>query len=278
MNNQGGITTIARMNAVGPTRDRAMGTMVGHGKPTTLGRRAFLRGGLLGVAGAVIGAPMSGCAASSPRRMAPATTQASVAPTATGSKVLLAYFSRAGENYYYGGRTRLTVGNTEVLAGMISQRIACDVYRIEPVDPYADDYEATVARNVREQEANARPAIANPLASIAQYDTVLLGSPIWNVRPPMLMATFAERLDFTGKTVFPFTTYAVSGLGTAVRDYTASCPGATIGEGLAVRGEEVADAGAAVEAWLRRIGLRRDEASPTLVGGHQYKEGFASNE
>jgi len=55
---------------------------------------------------------------------------------------------------------------------------------------------------------------------------------------------------FSGKTVFPFTTYAVSGLGNTVRDYTASCPGATIGEGLAVRGEEVRDAGAGVESWL----------------------------
>jgi flavodoxin len=234
--------------------------MMRHRNPLTLGRRTFLRGGLLGMAGAVIGAQMSGCAASSPRHAEAGTEQALVAPTVTGSKVLLAYFSRAGENYYYGGRTRLTVGNTEVLAGMISPRIACDVHRIEPADPYPDDYEATVARNVREQEANARPAIANPLAAIARYDTVLLGSPIWNVRPPMIMATFAEGFDFAGKAIFPFATYAVSGLGTAVRDYTASCPGATIGEGLAVRGEEVGDAGAAVEAWLRRIGLLVGEA------------------
>ena len=49
----------------------------------------------------------------------------------------------------------------------------------------------------------------------------------------------------------------MSGLGTTARDYAASCPGATIGEGLAVRGEEVRDAGAAVESWLRRINLLR---------------------
>ena len=71
----------------------------------------------------------------------------------------------------------------------------------------------------------------------------------------MIMSTFVESFDFTGKTVIPFVTYAVSGLGTTVRDYTTSCRGATIGEGLAVRGEEVRDAGAAVEAWLRRIRL-----------------------
>lgn len=189
--------------------------------------------------------------------------QPTPAPTSTdsgsGNNVLLAYFSRAGENYYYGGRTQLEVGNTEVVAGMISRLIGCDVHRIEPADPYPEDYEETVQRNVQEQEADARPAIANSLASIEQYSTVLLGSPIWNVRAPMIMTTFVEGFDFTGKTVLPFTTYAMSGLGTTIRDYTASCPGATIGEGLAVQGEQVHDAdpdvAAAVESWLRRIGL-----------------------
>jgi flavodoxin len=247
------------------------------GAPTTLGRRSFLRGALAGVAGVVIGAQMSGCADSSPRDVdnedgytlvRPTSPLAAAQPTAvqttpistssssgSGSKVLLVYFSRAGENYSYGGRTQLEVGNTEVLAGMISPLIGCDVHRIEPIDPYPDDYEETVARNVREQDADARPAIANPLASIEPYDIVLLGSPIWNVRAPMIMSTFVEGFDFSGKTVFPFTTYAVSGLGTTVRDYAASCPGATIGEGLAVRGEEVRDAGAAADSWLRRIKL-----------------------
>src|SRR4029434_10211523 len=77
---------------------------------------------------------------------------------------------------------------------------------------------------VREQEADARPSITNPLASIEPYDTVLLGSPIWNVRSPMIMTTFTESYDFTGKTVHAFVTYAVSGLGSTERDYTASCP------------------------------------------------------
>lgn len=237
-------------------RTRKLGNS-SDGELPTLGRRAFLRGVLAGVAGIVLGAQLSGCAGSSPRRVDDEPGYALAPPTSMGSKVLLAYFSRAGENYYYGGRTHLEVGNTEVLAGMISRRIGCDVYRIEPVDPYPEDYLATVARNVREQVADARPAIANPLASIEPYDTVLLGSPIWNVRAPMIMSTFVEGFDFTGKAVFPFTTYATSGLGTTMRDYAAACPGATIGEGLAVRGEEVQDAGAAVESWLQRILLTR---------------------
>ncbi|TCO32453.1 flavodoxin [Kribbella steppae] len=165
------------------------------------------------------------------------------------------YFSRAGENYHYGGRRTLEVGNTQVVAEMVSDLIACDVYRIEAADPYPTGYDETVARNVREQNDDARPAIANPEPSIDQYDVLLLGSPIWNVRPPMIMSTFTDGHDFTGKTIYPFTTHAMSGLGRAVDDYTAACPGATIGEGLAIQGETVRTARPQVEAWLRRTGL-----------------------
>jgi flavodoxin len=172
-----------------------------------------------------------------------------------GSKALLVYFSRAGENYHYGGRRILEIGNTQVVAEMVSDLIACDVYRIEAADPYPTGYDETVARNVREQEADARPAIANALPSIDQYDVLLLGSPIWNVRPPMIMSTFAEGRDFTGKTVYPFTTHAMSGLGRAVAVYTTACRGATIAEGLAVQGETVRDARPQVESWLRRTNL-----------------------
>ena len=221
-----------------------------------LGRRSFLRLAAAGVAGATMAVPLSACGAGSPNE--PRSDAAPVPRAAGGTRgrILLAYFSRAGENYYYGGRRNLEVGNTEVLAGMISARLACDVHRIEAADRYPADYEATVERNVREQDADARPAIAKPLPSIDQYDTVLLGSPIWNVRPPMIMLTFAERYDFSGKTLLPFTTYAMSGLGTAADDYGRACKGARIGPGLAVRGEEVRDAADAVESWLRRTSLR----------------------
>ncbi|MFF7338819.1 flavodoxin [Streptomyces sp. NPDC008163] len=199
---------------------------------------------------------LAGCSATEDepipdRRSSPSTTRSG---TARG-KALLAYFSRAGENYYYGGRTNLKVGNTEVLARKISDLIDCDVHRIEPADPYPDSYDATVERNVREQDADSRPAIKGRLPDLDGYDTVLLGSPIWNVRAPMIMTTFTEQLDFTGKTVVPFTTHAMSGLGTTERDYAASCRGATFANGLAVQGEEADQADRDVKAWLQRIGL-----------------------
>ena len=223
---------------------------------TILSRRTLLqRGAVLGAVAAA--GALASCSSPNtslvdpapPPRKDPTTT-----PSSPG-RVLLAYFSRPGENYYYGGRRNLQVGNTEFLARMIDDLIDCDLYRIEAADPYSDDYDATVARNVDEQNSDARPAIANPLDSISQYDTLLVGSPIWNVRPPMIMTTFLESHDFVGKTVHPFVTYAVSGLGQTKAVYSAALPGARLQPGLALRGEEVADHRADVAAWLNQAGV-----------------------
>ena len=157
--------------------------------------------------------------------------------------ILLAYFSRPGENYYYGGRRDLAVGNTQVLAEMIAELIDCDVFRIGAAEPYPDGYDATVARNVTEQDSDARPEIVSPLTSVDGYEHVLLGRPIWNI---------VDGLDVAGRTVHPFVTYAVSGLGSTERVYTEACAGAEIRPGLAVQGEEVAQHRDDVESWLRQ--------------------------
>jgi flavodoxin len=229
-------------------------------RPTVSRRVALRRGGML--AAGLAGTLVAGCGlmdsqittlATTPTAPSESARNTTTAPAA--NRTLLVYFSRSGENYYYGGRRDLEVGNTEVLARMISELIDADVYQIEAADPYPDSYDATVQRNVAEQDADARPVIANPIDSIASYDVVLVGSPIWNVRPPMIMTTFAERYDFTGKQIHPFVTHAVSGLGNTQAVYTAAFLGARIGPGLAIQGEEVSQRRSDVEAWLARVGL-----------------------
>jgi hypothetical protein len=78
------------------------------------------------------------------------------------------------------------------------------------------------------------------------------------------MTTLAESYDSAGKTIHPVTTYAMSGLGSIEQDFAVSCRSA-IGEGLAVRGEEVRDAMPAAESWLRRIGLLENGVSVPLI-------------
>jgi flavodoxin len=220
----------------------------------TVNRRAFLTSTVvLGATGL-----LTGCATTQetpvPTLSNLPQTQAAT-PTGAPRRVLMAYFSRPGENYYHGDRTTLEVGNTHVVADMIADATSIDVYRIEAADPYPEDYEETVARNVREENDDTRPAIANPLPDASSYDTVLLGSPVWNVQTPMIMRTFVEGIELSGKTIHPFVTYAVSGMGRVASDYERLCPGAILGEGLAVRGEEATQARPDVEAWLRRINL-----------------------
>jgi flavodoxin len=245
--------------------------------PRALSRRALLqRAGSVGVLWA--GAQLTGCSDSTVTQATaasdtggsaagatstssgnddrPATTPTAASSASTdGGRSLLVYFSRAGENYFYGDRTNLTVGNTQVVADMIRAAVDVDVYRIEAADPYPDSYDDSVARNVREQDDDARPAIANPLPVVDGYDTVLVGSPIWNVRPPMIMSTFLDSVDLTGKRLAPFVTYAVSGLGNTIDVYRSLASAATLTDGLAVRGEQAGEAGDDIETWLRRLGL-----------------------
>jgi hypothetical protein len=83
----------------------------------------------------------------------------------------------------------------------------------------------------------------------------LLGSPVWNVRAPMIMHTLFERMDLRRMTVLPFVTYAVSGMGQVRDEYARLAPEARIGNGLAVQGEKAQEAVNDVENWLRTAGL-----------------------
>jgi hypothetical protein len=98
-------------------------------------RRAVIKRSLI-LGGALLSAPIVGCRPAPPS--SPVIAQSPDAPEATAvatpSKLLLAYFSRPGENYYYGDRIDLDVGNTEVVANMIASTVAVDVYRIEASD------------------------------------------------------------------------------------------------------------------------------------------------
>lgn len=219
------------------------------------GRRALLR--VAGTTGLGLSlAALGACTAAPPAATRTVSGSAQI-PTRPSGATLLIFFSRAGENYWNGGRRTLTVGNTALLAATIAERLGCDSHEIKAADPYPDSYDATVARNLAEGVQGARPGIAGRLPDPAGYGTLILASPIWNVAPPMIMSTLLDSIDTSGKLILPVTTYAMSGLGRALATYRQLAPRATVGEGLAVRGEEAGTAGDQVEAWLRANGLKR---------------------
>lgn len=214
-------------------------------------RRTLIAAGALAVAAALAGCVRSDGMTPQPRGT-PAMTPT---PSRSARKTLLVFFSRPGENYWEGGRRDLDVGNTKRLAGMISERIDGDIFEIVAADPYPDAYDPTVERNQREQEQDARPGIDGDVPDLSRYDVVLIGSPVWNTRAPMIVRTFLDATDaLADKVVHPFLTYAV-GQGSVFADYADLCPDADVREGFAVRGKDVDAAAEAVDAWLRDSGL-----------------------
>lgn len=175
-----------------------------------------------------------------------------MAQTAATGKVLIAYYSRRGNNYRNGEIVNLKVGNTEVVAGKIRALTGGDTFRIETVRPYPADYHETTQVAKREQSENARPAIRGKVADMGDYDVIYLGYPNWWGTVPMAVMTFLESYDFSGKVIIPFCTHEGGGLGRSVRDIRKACPAADVRQGLAIRGGDAAGSDKRVADWVRQ--------------------------
>ncbi|MBP3894432.1 MAG: NAD(P)H-dependent oxidoreductase [Atopobiaceae bacterium] len=164
---------------------------------------------------------------------------------------LVAYYSRAGQNYGNGGVINLPKGNTEVLAEAIAAELGADLFKIDTVEPYPADYFATTDQAKRELRDQARPAIKGPLPSMDGVDTIVLGYPNWWGTMPMAVKTFLDSVDLAGVTILPFCTNEGSGLGGSVGDLRRSYPAATVLDGLSVRGTDSARSTGRAAAWAR---------------------------
>ena len=156
------------------------------------------------------------------------------------SKTLVAYFSPGGK--------------TARLAKELASAIGADVHEIIPETPYtaADlNWNDTKSRTSIEMgDKSFRPAIANGVANMEQYDKVFLGFPIWWYVAPTIINTFLEQYDMTGKTLIPFATSGSSGMGDTVAELAPSCKGAELREGkrFGVRKDR-----AELEAWAAQL-------------------------
>ena len=149
-------------------------------------------------------------------------------------------------------------GNTERLANAIHGAAGGDIVKITPVNAYpADDYHNSdfTAMAQREKNENARPEIADIKVNLADYDTVFVGYPIWWGSMPMVVYTFFDKYDLSGKTIAPFNTHEGSGAGDSHSEIVRLEPDATVVDGLAVRGgDTLSDQNETVKAWLEKIG------------------------
>jgi flavodoxin len=172
----------------------------------------------------------------------------------TDNKILIVYFSRAGENYNVG---HISVGNTAIIAGFIKDYTGAATFEIVPAIPYPDGYDKMKDVSQQETADNARPAIKNTLENLDKYSIVFVGSPIWYGAPPMIMRTFYEtyREKLAGKTFVLFGTHEGSGVSSCTNLLREYFPNATLLETLGIRGKQVTNSRESVEEWLRRIGI-----------------------
>lgn len=175
------------------------------------------------------------------------------------TKSLIAYFSRAGNNYVGGKIINLPVGNTKVAASMICKLTGGDIFRIDTVKTYPEDYYETTDVAKRELRQNARPELSAHLDNMAGYSVIYLGYPNWWGTMPMAVFTFLEEYDFSGKTIIPFCTHEGSGMGHSESDIRKVCPEATVLQGLAIRGENVRGAESAIADWIGTTGEKGEK-------------------
>ena len=136
-------------------------------------------------------------------------------------KILVAFFSRAGENYSVG---YIEKGNTQIVAEIISEHTGGKLFHIETAIPYPSSYKECIEIAKQEKEDNARPAIKGDIP-VEDYDVVFIGYPNWWGDMPMAVYTFIEKHNWQGKTLIPFCTHEGSGLSSTEKKLSKACAG-----------------------------------------------------
>ena len=151
-------------------------------------------------------------------------------------KTLAAYFSASG--------------TTRKVAKMIAEAGDCALYEITPKELYTNDDLNWMNKKSRSSmemsDKKIRPQITDTDAHIEEYDTIILGFPIWWYVAPTIINTFLEQYDLTGKKVIPFATSGSSGMGNTNAELRGSCSGALLCEGQRFASSIGADA---LKAW-----------------------------
>lgn len=198
-----------------------------------------------------------------PAKNAPA--PAAAKPTSPGAgKYLVVYFSlpetaepqnmtreEANSTVVIDGKV---LGNTQYVARVIQAKTGADSFRIEPQTPYPLDHKTLVAQAKEEQQQSLRPAIKETMQNLDAYDTVFLGYPNWWGDMPMILYTFLETYDLSGKTIVPFNTHGGSGFSDTISAIQKLQPNAVVNRnGFTVSRDDVQAAEPEIVAWLNKL-------------------------
>lgn len=185
-----------------------------------------------------------------------ATQQA--AENAAPSKSLVVFYSQNGA--------------TKTVAGIFQKERNADVFEITLVQPYPTTYDSTIAAVRSQRESKQWPALANPKADLAKYDTVFLGYPIMfgTFAPPIY--SFLDSNDLSGKVVVPFCTYGSGGRKASAAELKTLAPNANVTLAYGISNKRVtAENGAAAAAKEIKTffaNLEEGKTEETLMGGY----------
>lgn len=173
-----------------------------------------------------------------------------------GKKILVAYFSRTGDNFAVGN---ISKGNTHIVADMIAEATGADTFEIKTVKPYPETYRECTEVAKKELTDNVRPELATKVENMKDYDVIFLGYPIWWSDMPMAIYSFMEGYDFKGKTIIPFCTSAgdvLTGKESSIPNYA---KGAKVLQGFGIEGKRAQEnpdsVRPQVQQWLVKLGL-----------------------
>ena len=149
--------------------------------------------------------------------------------------------------------------NTKAVAEELQARLNADIEAIEATVPYDGDFQATIERSGKEREEGILPEIKPIAHSIAEYDVIFLGYPIWfgTYAPPV--ASFLNQTDLSGKKVVPFCTFGSGGLDSSVKDLKAKQPNAEIQNGYGVRAARISKIKDEIDRFLKENGFIEGE-------------------
>lgn len=164
---------------------------------------------------------------------------------------LIVYFSRKGQNYWNGSIKYLKKGNTEIIAEFVQRAVGGDLFEVETVKEYSEDYDECIDETKKELNTNARPELKRYPENLESYDVIFVGYPSWWGTMPMAMFTLLEKYNLSGKKIIPFCTNEGSGMGSSELDLKTICKGAEVKAGLSIHGAEAAMSERKVAQWAK---------------------------
>lgn len=186
---------------------------------------------------------------------------------AENSKILIAYFSY-GENAEFPDDVDASAsasiqmldgkitGNTGLIADYIAKATGGDIFSILTAEKYPSTYDETIDAGRAEKNNNVKPAIATHIDNLDDYDTIFIGFPNWWYGMPMVMHSFFDEYDFSGKTIIPFCTSGGSAFSDSINEMKKLEPNAVVmDDGLHIGASSASGAESKVNEWIDGLNI-----------------------